>query len=187
MIKKTIKFTDLDGKEREEDFFFHLSKADIAKMQLSVIGDFHGYLKQIVEVGNPEVIIETFEKIIKSTIGQRTADGGFLKDKAITDAFCASEAYSVLFIELVTDAGKASEFIRGVVPKDLASNMPEIAPAALEQAEAPKEPKKLEEYTQQELLEMPWAEFNALLKGIPGKNIPKEFLMVAMQKKPDNK
>ena len=186
MLKKTIKYTTFDGDEVEEDFYFHLSKADIARMQLSVVGDFHGYLKAIVKVGDPKVIIETFEEIIQKTVGKRTEDGkGFMKNKAITEAFVATEAYSNLFVELVTDAGKASEFIRGVMPKDVASGMPANLSAALEQAEAPKEPKKLMDYTQQELTDMPWGEFNALLKELSGKNIPKEILLIAMNKKPD--
>ena len=35
MLKKTIKYTDYDGNEREEDFYFNLSKAEITEMELS--------------------------------------------------------------------------------------------------------------------------------------------------------
>jgi hypothetical protein len=44
-----------------------------------------------------------------------------LKSDQIADDFMQTDAYSVLFMELVTDADKASEFVRGLVPRDLSS------------------------------------------------------------------
>ena len=38
MLKKTITYTDFDDNERTEDFYFHLSKAEIAEMELSENG-----------------------------------------------------------------------------------------------------------------------------------------------------
>lgn len=184
MLKKTIKYNTFDGAEVEEDFYFHLSKADIAKMQLSVVGDFHGYLKAIVEVGDPKVIIETFEEIIQKTIGQRTEDGkGFKKTKEITEAFVATEAYSNLFVELVTDANAASEFIRGVMPTDIAGKMPANPSAALEQAEAAARPKTMGEYTDVELRDMPKAEWDELMSRTRPASMTKDQLVIAMHRR----
>ena len=38
MFKKTITYTDFNGNERTEDFYFHLSKAELAEMDLSKAG-----------------------------------------------------------------------------------------------------------------------------------------------------
>ena len=35
MLKKTITYTDYNGSERTEDFYFNLSKAEIMEMELS--------------------------------------------------------------------------------------------------------------------------------------------------------
>lgn len=40
MYKKTITYTDYDGNERTEDFYFNLTKAEIAEMELSAEGGF---------------------------------------------------------------------------------------------------------------------------------------------------
>lgn len=35
MIKKRIKYTDFNGVEREEDFYFNISKAELVEMESS--------------------------------------------------------------------------------------------------------------------------------------------------------
>lgn len=35
MLKKTIKYVDYNDEEREEDFYFNLTKAELTQMQLS--------------------------------------------------------------------------------------------------------------------------------------------------------
>ena len=35
MLKKTIKYTDYNGQQREEDFYFNLNKAELAEMEMS--------------------------------------------------------------------------------------------------------------------------------------------------------
>lgn len=57
MLKKTIPYIDLNGVERKEDFYFHLSKPEIVKMQTSVKG---GYDVQLKSIGAPayEVLFE---------------------------------------------------------------------------------------------------------------------------------
>ena len=34
MLKKTIKYTDYNGEEQTEDFYFNLSKAELTEMEL---------------------------------------------------------------------------------------------------------------------------------------------------------
>ena len=38
MLKRTIKYEDYNGVEREEDFYFNLSKAELTEMELSQKG-----------------------------------------------------------------------------------------------------------------------------------------------------
>ena len=38
MLKKTITYTDYNGAERTEDFYFNLSKAEITEMEMGVKG-----------------------------------------------------------------------------------------------------------------------------------------------------
>ena len=36
MLKKTIKYTDYNGIEREEDFYFNLNKAELTEMVIDI-------------------------------------------------------------------------------------------------------------------------------------------------------
>lgn len=121
MIKKHIKYTDYNGGAREEDFYFHLTKADITKMEMSVDGGLAERIQRIVQAKDQPAIIEVFEDLIKRSYGVKTADGkGFLRRSEDLEAFMATEAYSILFMELATDADKAAEFVNGIVPADMA-------------------------------------------------------------------
>lgn len=133
MLKKTITFEDLDGNPITEDFYFNLSKAEIARMELSQHGGLSGHLKRIVEANDGAAIISTFEEILTKAYGLRGADNKtFEKSDAISRAFTQTDAYSVLFMELVTDADVSAAFIHGIIPASLAGDTDTpVLPAAL--------------------------------------------------------
>ena len=129
MIKKTITYSDFNGNERTEDFYFNLTKAEITKMELSTKGGLAEMIQRIVAAQDTPAIIEVFEDLIKRSYGVKTPDGrGFVKKAEDLESFIATEAYSQLFMELATDADAASKFVNGVVPADMAKQ------AALESA-----------------------------------------------------
>lgn len=132
MIKKTITFPDLDGNELTEDFYFHLTKADLARMQLVNIqdGGMEAIINKIVETNDGKTIIELFEQILHQAYGKRSPDGKrFIRTDELSNEFKQTEAYSVLFMELVTNSPAAAEFISGLVPSDLAEKVPQMAAA----------------------------------------------------------
>jgi hypothetical protein len=121
MIKKTITYSDFNGNERTEDFYFNLTKAEITKMELSTKGGLAEMIQRIVAAQDTPAIIEVFEDLIKRAYGVKTPDGrGFIKRADDLEAFMATEAYSQLFMELATDADAAANFVNGVVPADMA-------------------------------------------------------------------
>ena len=48
MVKKTIKYSDYNGNEREEDFYFNLSKVELLEMEMSTEGGLENKIKKIV-------------------------------------------------------------------------------------------------------------------------------------------
>lgn len=125
MLKKTIVYKDVEDNDIEEDFYFNLNKAEIAEMELSQMGGLSEYLKKIVSSRDGSEIIGTFKNIIAKAIGRRSDDlKRFEKSDAIAQDFFNSDAYNVLFLELLTDASAAAEFIRAIVPADLAAQIP---------------------------------------------------------------
>lgn len=128
MIKKTITYSDFNGNERTEDFYFNLTKAEITKMELSIKGGLAEMIQRIVAAQDTPAIIEVFEDLIKRSYGVKTPDGrGFVKKAEDLEAFIATEAYSQLFMELATDAEAASQFVNGVVPADMAKQVAEAS------------------------------------------------------------
>ncbi len=124
MLKKTITYNDLDGNPLTEDFYFNLSKAELAEMELSQDGGMLAYLKYIVASKDGAGIMMAFKKILTQSVGRRSDDGKrFMKSPQITEEFMQTDAYSVLFMELVTDAEASSAFIRGIVPSDLSDKV----------------------------------------------------------------
>lgn len=118
MLKKTIKYVDYDGNEREEDFYFNLTQAECVKLQLGTDGGLEKALKKIVAEQDVPKIIPIFEKIILSAYGEKSPDGKrFMKSKEISDAFSQTEAYSDLFMELLKDPDAAAAFINGIIPQ----------------------------------------------------------------------
>lgn len=120
MLKKAITYTDYNGVERTEDFYFNLTKAEIAEMELGTAGGYSGMLQAIIAAKDQPSLIKIFKDLILKTYGEKSPDGKrFVKSKEISEAFAQTEAYSNLFMELATNDKKAAEFVNGIMPADL--------------------------------------------------------------------
>lgn len=118
MLKKTITYTDFDGNQRTEDFYFNLTKAELAKMQTSVNGGLDKMIERIIAAQDQPIIMKVLEDIIRQAYGEKSLDGKtFKKSEEIYKNFEATEAYSELFMEVCSDADKAANFIKGIIPK----------------------------------------------------------------------
>jgi hypothetical protein len=127
MLRKTIKYTDFNGAEVEEDFFFHLSKAELVEMEMSYDGGLSEALQKIVAAADAKSIIKEFKNIILSSYGKKSEDGRrFIKNQQLREEFESTEAYSTLFMELVTNTDAAIEFINGIIPQGLAEEAAKI-------------------------------------------------------------
>lgn len=134
MLKKTITYTDYNGTERTEDHYFNLSKAELAEMEMGTAGGLAEMLNRIVAAQDAPAIMKVFKELILKAYGIKSADGKrFIKSEEISTEFVQTEAYSNLFMELITDADAIAAFINGIVPADMAqaakAQMPSI-PAA---------------------------------------------------------
>ena len=120
MLKKTVTYVDYNGVERTEDFYFNLSKAEVAEMELSVEGGFSKMLEEIVKSKDNVRIIELFKEMVLKAYGEKSADGRrFVKSKELSEAFSQTEAYSEIFMELALDEKAAAAFVNGIMPANL--------------------------------------------------------------------
>lgn len=127
MLKKTIKYTDYNGVEREEDFYFDLSAAEITEMELTQEGGLSNLIKKITDTKDTPSLIKMFKELILKAYGEKSADGRrFIKSQELSIAFTQTPAYSIIFMELATDEKAASDFINGIVPQEAAAKAKEI-------------------------------------------------------------
>ena len=132
MLKKTITYTDYNGAERKEDFYFNLSKAEVMEMELSTTGGLAEMIKRIVAAQDQPAIIKVFKDLILKAYGEKSPDGKrFIKSPELSDAFAQTEAYSILFMELATNDEAAAKFINGIVPADMAQQIASAAPMTI--------------------------------------------------------
>ena len=124
MLKKTMKYVDFKGNEREEDFYFNLSKPELMEMELTTKGGMSEYLDRIVKAQSKEELIKWFRIIILKAYGEKSEDGRrFIKSEEISTAFSQTPAFEQLYMELITDDKKAADFINAIVPEFSESEM----------------------------------------------------------------
>lgn len=117
MIEQRIKYTDLNGNEKEKVAYFHFSKAELIEMQVSEEGGLDKIIQQIIDEQDQAKLIALFKTMILKAYGEVIGDGeGFYKDPQKTRIFEMSEAYSELFMSLVQDSDKAVAFVKGIMP-----------------------------------------------------------------------
>ena len=127
MLKKSITYTDFDDVERTEDFFFHLSKSELMEMDFSATGGMNKTIESIINARDTKRLIEIFKDLILKSYGEKSLDGKrcvkIVDGKRLADDFSQTAAYDSLFMELATNTGAATEFILGVIPKELSAEI----------------------------------------------------------------
>lgn len=119
MLKKSITYTDYNGVERTENFYFNLSKAEIMEMEMSTTGGFADMIQKVIDAKDAPSIIKIFKDLVLKAYGEKSDDGKrFIKSAALSEEFAQTEAYSILFMELATDAEAAAAFVNGIMPTD---------------------------------------------------------------------
>ena len=118
MIKKTVTYTDFDGNERTEDFFFHLTQAEVADWELSVEGGLSKMLLDIIKSKDMRKIIPIYKEILIKSYGEKSPDGRrFIKNDEVRDNFTQTQAFSDLYMSLALDAEEGANFVKGIMPK----------------------------------------------------------------------
>lgn len=131
MIKKTINYIDYEGNKRTEDCYFNLSMAEWTKMELGEVGGYRNRIRRIIAAENVPQLTEEFDALILAAYGEKSPDGRHFIKRAsdghrLADDFVQSEAYSALFMELITDAEAAAAFVNGIAPADVVAKAAEM-------------------------------------------------------------
>lgn len=190
MITLEIKYENLDGDLVTEKHDFHMRRKDLIRLQMKHEEGYQARIEEIVDSRNGDRIMEEFDMLIGLTVGKRVGDK-FNRSEEYTREFLDSDVGSEFFVKLVTDAGYAAEWFNNVVPKKLLEETqqeadklkadgktaddttePKILPTAPPMLEtstdedtagSPEDTRTFEQYTRQELVEMPDEQYYKLL------------------------
>lgn len=122
MIKKTITYKDFNDKERTENFYFHFSQAELLDMEMDVDGGFAERIQKMIDTKDQKELLKIIKKFVYDAYGVKSDDGKrFMKNPEVKAEFIESPAYSIIFMELVTNDQVAAEFVNGVIPDDMKS------------------------------------------------------------------
>jgi hypothetical protein len=123
MFKITKTYTDYNGEEKTENFWFNLDKFELAELLATPSGGLDALLEKVVNTNDTATIVRTFKEIILKAYGEKTPDGRFVKiDDAghpLSVRFSQTAVFPELFMELAFDSEKAANFINGCMPADM--------------------------------------------------------------------
>lgn len=120
MITEKITYTDYDGNTNTEDFYFHLSKAELTGLSVEHPEGFEVYIQKIVDEQNISEMYTLFKRLILMSYGEKVDGKKFVKKKngvPLSEDFESSPAFDVLFDKLLDDPEEAKKFFTGVLPK----------------------------------------------------------------------
>lgn len=124
MYKITQKYEDYNGVEKEEDFYFNLTKAELLKMELSEDGGMDVRMERLIKTKDMKEAIKVFEGLLLLSYGIKTDDGRFVKNDEARARFVSSAAYPEIYFRLATDVEEANKFVAGITPKIEGSSIP---------------------------------------------------------------
>jgi hypothetical protein len=152
MLKKPITFEDpISGDTVTQDYYFNLTTAECMELQLSEAEGWAEKMEQTLLNEDRTQLVMAVKDIILRSYGVRIG-GDFVKTPEKARAFSSSEAYSALFMELLTDSAASAAFLNGVMPKDLAAEISKNTPAKPSRLDAQVENAKQNYRSRDELL-----------------------------------
>ena len=124
MFKTEIEYVDYNGNTRKDMLYFNLSKAEMMEMELSTTAGVEEKLRMLIATKDNETIVKTYKDLILKSYGIKSEDGTrFIKNAVLREEFEQSEAYSELFIKLLSDSDFQAKFINGIIS---GVNVPEM-------------------------------------------------------------
>lgn len=127
MFSITRKYTDYNGVEKEETFWFNLSQRELSKLALGPSGGLDSVISEIVSTNDTGRAMDLLEEIVLSAYGKKMPDGRFAKvdddGHRYADHFKQTAVFDDLFMDLFLDNKQLIAFINGVVPNELKASV----------------------------------------------------------------
>lgn len=124
MVKKTLTYNGFDGEPMTKDFYFNISKMEFRELDRKIPGGLQNLIDEIKTEKDQDRMLDLMTTLILASYGEKAEDGRFVKEDAygrkLSSFFKISEAWDVLFMNLLQNEQELTEFLTGIVPKDVA-------------------------------------------------------------------
>lgn len=123
MFSITKTYTDYNGVEKTETFWFNLNKVELAKLALGPDGGLEAVIEEITRTTDMGRILDLIQEILLKSYGRKTPDGRFAKVDAdghsYAQEFSQTAVFEDIYMDLFSDTDSLIAFINGVVPAQL--------------------------------------------------------------------
>lgn len=122
MICEKVTYTDYNGTERTESYYFNLTEQELAELNFSTAGGIVKMIERAVNAKDEQEVGKLFKTFLDASYGEKSPDGRrFRKNAEILEDFKSSPAYSIIYMKLLTDMEEANRFLKGML------NVPDTA------------------------------------------------------------
>jgi hypothetical protein len=119
VLKKTVTYINpFTETEVTEDLYFNLTEAEIIQTAMAEGEGWADSLQRLSTATDGKQIITEFNKLLGMAYGRREGNR-HVKSPEITQEFLSSEAYSTLFLDLISSPGSGAEFFSALMPKNM--------------------------------------------------------------------
>lgn len=129
MLKKTVRYKNVDGDIVTRDLYFHIDETDIAS-ELALIDRFENFKKRVIEgpsrelsVPEKQELVDLIEVFARLSYGVRLPNGEFRKNKEQWLEFREGLAWRAFFWPMLTEENEFNLFMQGIMPDNLAAEL----------------------------------------------------------------
>ena len=139
MIKRTINYTDFDGNHRTEDAYFNMTRNELIAFSFDMPDIITNTAENTDASNNVDLekagaklldklgtsgIFKFVTDLVFRSYGKKSDDGRrFIKSEELSTEFTQTLAYDEFIMDLFSDDKKATEFINGIIPADMAKQI----------------------------------------------------------------
>lgn len=119
MYQLPITYKDMNDDEITEVFCFNMSTPELVKFEDSKksVGGMKNLVRRFIENGDAMGFVGFVEELVKASYGVKSEDNKrFIKSPELTEEFMQSNAYEVLYLNLLQDETAADKFIASIMP-----------------------------------------------------------------------
>lgn len=113
-------YKTFDGEEITEEFRFNLTKQELLELELETEGSIESFIKKCMNHKDATSIARFVKNLIIKSYGEKSEDGRFfvksVNGVSLGEKFSYTEAFSDLYLSLISDAAALNNFIERIIP-----------------------------------------------------------------------